>query len=86
MTTAFAPAAAASGFAFGKMIQDARAFEEQTRRAAVLTGGSYNQVKTDILDMAKTSVYSTSQVHRHLLKWARRGSMLLKRPQHYLVY
>lgn len=62
MTTAFAPAAAASGFAFGKMIQDARAFEEQTRRAAVLTGGSYNQVKTDILDMAKTSVYSTSQV------------------------
>lgn len=62
MTTAFAPAAAASGFAFGKMIQDARAFEEQTHRAAVLTGGSYNQVKTDILDMAKTSVYSTSQV------------------------
>ncbi|MDA1772734.1 phage tail tape measure protein [Bacillus cereus] len=62
MTTAFAPAAVASGFAFGKMIQDAREFETQTRRAAVLTGGSYNQVKSDILEMAKTSVYSTSQV------------------------
>lgn len=59
---AFAPAAAASGFFLGRMINDARAFEEQTRRAAVLTGGSYNQVKADILDMAKTSVYSTSQV------------------------
>ena len=58
----FAPAAAASGFFLGKMIQDAREFESQTRRAAVLTGGSYNQVKSDILEMAKTSVYSTSQV------------------------
>ncbi|MDM5188618.1 phage tail tape measure protein [Bacillus sp. DX4.1] len=62
MTTAFAPAAAASGFFLGKMIQDAREFESQTRRAAVLTGGSYNQVKSDILAMAKSSVYSTSQV------------------------
>ncbi len=62
MTTAFGPAAAASGFFLGKMIQDAREFESQTRRAAVLTGGSYNQVKSDILEMAKTSVYSTSQV------------------------
>ncbi|OJD51871.1 phage tail tape measure protein [Bacillus sp. 4048] len=62
MQSAFAPAAAASGFFLGKMIQDAREFESQTRRAAVLTGGSYNQVKSDILEMAKTSVYSTSQV------------------------
>lgn len=62
MQSSFAPAAAASGFFLGKMIQDAREFESQTRRAAVLTGGSYNQVKKDILDMAKTSVYSTSQV------------------------
>ncbi|AWC29071.1 phage tail tape measure protein [Bacillus cytotoxicus] len=59
---AFAPAAAASGFFLGKMINDAREFESQTRRAAVLTGGSYNQVKSDILDMAKTSVYSTREV------------------------
>ncbi|MBO1579972.1 phage tail tape measure protein [Bacillus sp. XF8] len=62
MQNAFAPAAAVSGLALGKMISDSRQFEEQTRRAAVLTGGSYNQVKSDILDMAKTSVYSTSQV------------------------
>ncbi|PEF71662.1 phage tail tape measure protein [Bacillus cereus] len=62
MQNAFAPAAAASGFFLGKMINDAREFESQTRKAAVLTGGSYNQVKKDILDMAKTSVYSTSQV------------------------
>lgn len=62
MQNAFAPAAAVSGLALGKMVQDSREFESQTRKAAVLTGGSYNQVKTDILDMAKTSVYSTSQV------------------------
>ncbi|MGE0981337.1 phage tail tape measure protein [Bacillus cereus] len=62
MQSSFAPAAAASGFFLGRMIQDAREFESQTRKAAVLTGGSYNQVKNDILDMAKTSVYSTSQV------------------------
>ncbi|EJR82892.1 phage tail tape measure protein, TP901 family, core region [Bacillus cereus VD156] len=62
MQNAFAPAAAASGLALGKMIQDSREFESQTRKAAILTGGSYNQVKKDILDMAKTSVYSTGQV------------------------
>lgn len=62
MQNAFAPAAAVSGLALGKMISDSREFESQTRRAAVLTGGSYNQVKGDILSMAKTSVYSTGQV------------------------
>ncbi|MDC7777791.1 phage tail tape measure protein [Bacillus cereus] len=62
MQNAFAPAATVSGLALGKMIQDSREFESQTRKAAVLTGGAYGQVKTDILNMAKTSVYSTSQV------------------------
>ncbi|PFW37667.1 phage tail tape measure protein [Bacillus anthracis] len=62
MQNAFAPAAAVSGLALGKMISDSREFESQTRKAAVLTGGAYGQVKSDILNMAKTSVYSTSQV------------------------
>lgn len=62
LQNAFAPAAAVSGLALGKMINDSREFESQTRKAAVLTGGAYGQVKTDILNMAKTSVYSTSQV------------------------
>nr|WP_306692415.1 phage tail tape measure protein [Bacillus cereus] len=62
MQNAFAPAAAVSGLALGKMISDSREFETQTRKAAVLTGGAYGQVKSDILNMAKTSVYSTSQV------------------------
>ncbi|PDZ47061.1 phage tail tape measure protein [Bacillus wiedmannii] len=62
MQNAFAPAAAVSGLALGKMVQDSREFESQTRKAAVLTGGAYGQVKNDILNMAKTSVYSTSQV------------------------
>ncbi|WP_253703322.1 phage tail tape measure protein, partial [Bacillus cereus] len=59
---AFAPAATASGFFLGRMVKDAMNFESETRRAAVLTGGSYNKVKKDILDMATTSVYSTGQV------------------------
>ncbi|OTZ27134.1 hypothetical protein BK759_00055, partial [Bacillus thuringiensis serovar aizawai] len=59
MTTAFAPAATASGFFLGRMVKDAMNFESETRRAAVLTGGSYNKVKKDILEMATTSVYST---------------------------
>ncbi|MES5940686.1 MULTISPECIES: phage tail tape measure protein [unclassified Bacillus cereus group] len=62
LQNAFAPAAAVSGLALGKMVQDSREFESQTRKAAVLTGGAYGQVKSDILNMAKTSVYSTSQV------------------------
>nr|WP_255259274.1 phage tail tape measure protein [Bacillus wiedmannii] len=62
MQNAFAPAAAVSGLALGKMISDSREFESQTRKAAVLAGGAYGQVKNDILNMAKTSVYSTSQV------------------------
>ncbi|MDM5187870.1 phage tail tape measure protein [Bacillus sp. DX4.1] len=62
MQNAFAPAAAASAFALGRMIQNSRDFESQTRRAAVLTGGSYDQVKSSILDMASTSVYSTGEV------------------------
>lgn len=62
MQNAFTPAAAASGLALGKMINDSREFESQTRKAAILTNGSYNQVKADILEMAKTSVYSTGQV------------------------
>nr|WP_243763993.1 phage tail tape measure protein [Bacillus sp. XF8] len=62
MQNAFAPAAAASGLALGRMIQDSREFESQTRKAAVLTGGAYNKVKSDILEMAKTSVYSTGEV------------------------
>ncbi|PEG10319.1 phage tail tape measure protein [Bacillus wiedmannii] len=62
LQNAFAPAAAVSGLALGKMISDSREFESQTRKAAVLTGGAYGQVKNDILNMAKTSVYSTSQV------------------------
>ncbi|WP_242161786.1 phage tail tape measure protein [Bacillus cereus group sp. BfR-BA-01522] len=62
MQNAFAPAAAASGLFLGRMINDSREFESQTRKAAVLTGGAYNKVKSDILDMAKTSVYSTGEV------------------------
>lgn len=62
MQNAFAPAAAVSGLALGKMISDSREFESQTRKAAVLTGGAYGQVKSDILSMASTSVYSTGQV------------------------
>ncbi|MCU5242619.1 phage tail tape measure protein [Bacillus cereus] len=62
MTTAFAPAATASGFFLGRMVKDAMNFESETRRAAMLTGGSYNKVKKDILEMATTSVYSTGQV------------------------
>ncbi|HDR3895210.1 TPA: phage tail tape measure protein [Bacillus cereus] len=62
MQNAFAPAAAVSGMALGKMISDSREFESQTRKAAVLTGGAYGQVKSDILSMASTSVYSTGQV------------------------
>lgn len=59
---AFAPAATASGFFLGRMVKDAMNFESETRRAAMLTGGSYNKVKKDILEMATTSVYSTGQV------------------------
>jgi TP901 family phage tail tape measure protein len=62
MTTAFAPLAYASGKAFGSMIKNSMEFEQQTRKAAVLTGGSYGQVKKDILEMATSSVYSTGQV------------------------
>ena len=62
LSNAFAPAAATSGIWLGRMINDSRNFEEQTRRAAVLTGGSYQQVKSAILDMAKSSVYSTGEV------------------------
>lgn len=62
MTMAFAPAATASGFFLGRMVKDAMNFESETRRAAMLTGGSYNKVKKDILEMATTSVYSTGQV------------------------
>ncbi|MBG9506184.1 phage tail tape measure protein, TP901 family, core region [Bacillus thuringiensis] len=62
MTTAFAPLAYASGKAFGSMIKNSMEFEQQTRKAAVLTGGSYGQAKKDILEMASTSVYSTGQV------------------------
>ncbi|RFT66534.1 phage tail tape measure protein, partial [Bacillus clarus] len=62
MTTAFAPLAYASGKAFGSMIKNSMEFEQQTRKAAVLTGGAYGQVKKDILEMATSSVYSTGQV------------------------
>ncbi|MCQ6305676.1 phage tail tape measure protein [Bacillus cereus] len=62
MTTAFAPLAYASGKAFGSMIKNSMEFEQQTRKAAVLTGGVYGQVKKDILEMATSSVYSTGQV------------------------
>lgn len=62
MQNAFGPAAAASAFALGSMIQKSREFESQTRKAAVLTAGDYGQVKKAILDMAKDSVYSTGQV------------------------
>lgn len=51
---AFAPAATASGFFLGRMVKDAMNFESETRRAAMLTGGSYNKVKKDILEMATT--------------------------------
>lgn len=78
MQSSFAPAAAASGFFLGKMIQDAREFESQTRRAAVLTGGSYNQVKSDILEMAKTSVYSTSQVAAAYAELGAKGNAAAK--------
>ncbi|MFH4238387.1 hypothetical protein WAJ08_21980, partial [Acinetobacter baumannii] len=40
MQNTFAPAAAAFGYAFGRMINNSREFESQTRKAAVLTGGS----------------------------------------------
>ncbi|MDZ5608558.1 phage tail tape measure protein [Bacillus pseudomycoides] len=62
MQNSFGPAATASAFALGNMIKNSREFESQTRKAAVLTQGSYGQVKTAILDMAKNSVYSTGQV------------------------
>ncbi|WP_217563213.1 phage tail tape measure protein, partial [Paenibacillus sp. GbtcB18] len=62
MQNAFGPAAAASAYALGNMIKNSREFESQTRKAAVLTQGDYGQVKGAILDMAKSSVYSTGQV------------------------
>ncbi|WP_425272983.1 phage tail tape measure protein [Parageobacillus thermantarcticus] len=62
MVSSFAPAAAATGFAFYRMIEGARDFEKEARRAAVLTQGSYDDVSKAILDMAKNSVYTTAEV------------------------
>lgn len=73
MTGAFLPAAAASGYAFARMINGARDFETETRRATVLTQGNYNDVKNAILEMAKDSVYSTAEVSAAFAEMGAKG-------------
>ena len=62
VVSVFAPIAAASSLAFGTAIKGSMDFEKNARKAATLTGGSYDQIKNSIFEMAQTSVYSTGEV------------------------
>lgn len=73
MQDAFVPAAAASSFAIFGMIQNSRDFEGAVRRASVLTQGSYEDVKSAVLDMASTSVYTTSEVADAMAEMGAKG-------------
>lgn len=57
----FAPAGVATGAFFANAIKGSISFEKEARRAATLTGGSYEDIKNAIFKMASTSVYSTEE-------------------------
>lgn len=58
----FAPIGVASSVALGTAIKGSMDFEKSARKAATLTGGSYEEIKNSIFEMAQTSVYSTGEV------------------------
>lgn len=68
---ALASAAVTAGFA--KMVQGSTDFESGMRKAATVTGGSYDEMKRKVLEMAKTSVFTTGEAAQAVAELGQKG-------------